>query len=102
MCAMNEIEVERRLTENEQRSKSNTHQIEEIKKRQDNLDDLVKSVAELASEQGHMKDDITEIKDDVKTLASKPGRLWDGLMDKLIFAAAGAVIAWVAAGMPGL
>ena len=35
-------------------------------------------------------------------LAEKPAKRWDGLVDKLIYAFALAVVAWVAAGMPGL
>ena len=35
----------------------------------------------------------------VSALAAKPGRRWDGLVDKLLYAAA---LAWVAAGAPGL
>ena len=35
----------------------------------------------------------------VSALAEKPGRRWDGLVDKLLYAAA---LAWVAAGAPGL
>lgn len=38
----------------------------------------------------------------VSALAEKPGRRWDSLVDKLIYAAALAVVAWVAAGAPGL
>ena len=38
----------------------------------------------------------------VSALAEKPGRRWDSLVDKLIYAAALAVVAWVAAGTPGL
>lgn len=99
---MDEVAFEGRMTAVEQRSKSNTHQIEEIKKRQDNLDDLVKLVAELANEQGHLKADVGEIKTDVKSLMAKPAKRWDGLVDKLIFALAGAFIAWIAAGAPGM
>ena len=33
-----EIHIEHRLTEVEQRSKSNQHRLEEVEKRQDNLD----------------------------------------------------------------
>lgn len=37
----------------------------------------------------------------VKELTGKPGKRWDSLVDKLLCAAAGAVITWLAAGMPG-
>ena len=45
---------------------------------------------------------LDEIGATVKALADKPGRRWDGLVDKLVYAAALSVVAWVAAGMPGL
>lgn len=99
---MDEVAFEGRMTVVEQRSKSNTHQIEEIKKRQDNLDDLVKSVAELANEQGHIKEDVSEIKSNVKTLTDKPAKRWDGLVDKLIYGLVGAFVMWIAAGAPGM
>lgn len=38
----------------------------------------------------------------VAGLSSKSGKRWDGLVDKLIYAAALAVVAWISAGMPGL
>ena len=45
---------------------------------------------------------LDEVKATVSALAEKPGKRWDGLVDKLIYLAAGAVVAWVAAGAPGL
>lgn len=45
---------------------------------------------------------LDELTDMVKDLSGKAGKRWDGLVDKLIYAAALAVVAWVAAGMPGL
>lgn len=81
----------------DQRSKSNGHQIEEIKKRQDNLDKLVQSVTALATEQEHIKEDVTEIKADVKSLTEKPAKRWDGIVDKLIWAVLAAVLGFVLA-----
>lgn len=45
---------------------------------------------------------LDTLTDTVNALAAKPGKRWDGLADKLIYAAALAVVAWIAAGMPGL
>ena len=92
-----EISVEHRLTEVEGRSLSNTHRLEELEKRQDNLDDLVSVVKVLAVREEAVENDVKEIKADVKTLASKPGERWDSLMDKIIWAIAGAVLAFILA-----
>lgn len=45
---------------------------------------------------------LDEVKETVSALAEKPAKRWDGLVDKLIYLVAGAVVAWVAAGAPGL
>ena len=66
------------------------------------LSDLTTSVRVLASDQGHLKDDVGEIKSDVKSLMAKPAKRWDGLVDKLLFVLAGAFIAWIVAGAPGM
>lgn len=94
---MDEVKLENRLTAVEKLAGSNRHRIEDMERRQDNLDDLVASVAVMAKEQEHIKEDVTEIKDDVKTLADKPGKRWDGLVDKVVWAVCAAVIAFVLA-----
>ena len=79
------IDEIQRLTEVEQRCKSNTHRLDKVEERQDNLDALVATVATMANEQEHIKDDVTEIKSDVKTLTCKPGKRWDEMVDKIIW-----------------
>lgn len=67
-----------------------------------NLDELVASVAVFAKEQEHIQADVKEIKADVKALTDKPGKRWDGLVDKALWLVAGAVLAWLLAGAPGV
>ena len=98
---MNEIEMEHRVTAVEKLAGSNRHRLEDVETRQDNLDELVKSVALFAQEQEYIKQDVKEIKADVKALTEKPAKRWDSLVDKLLFAVAGAVLAWLAAGALG-
>lgn len=81
-----------------ERCKSNTHRIDEQEKRIDNIEELTTTVKVLATREARVEADVSEIKSDVKTLAAKPGKRWDGLVDKAIYALAGAVLAWLAAG----
>ena len=81
-----EIKIEHRLTEVEERSKSNTHRLDEMEKRQDNLDDLVSTVKVLAVREEAVENDVREIKTDVKSLKGKPGEMWEGLV-KIVFTA---------------
>ena len=99
---MDDLQMEHRVTAVEKLAGSNRHRLEDIEKRQDNLDELVKSVALFAQEQEYIKEDVKEIKADVKALTDKPAKRWESLVDKLLLVAAGAFLGWLAAGMPGL
>ena len=90
-----EREFEHRLTEVEERSKSNTHRLDEMEKRQDNIDDLVATVKVLADREERVEDDVKEIKNDVKTIKDKPGKRWDAIIDKIIWAVLAAMIAFL-------
>lgn len=89
-----EINIEHRLTEVEERSKSNTHRLDAVEKRQNDLDKLANSVSLLAEREERVESDVKEIKCDVKTLAEKPGKRYDSLVDKVVWAVLAAVIAF--------
>ena len=89
-----EREDEHRLTEVEERSKSNAHRLEEVEKRQENLEKLTTSVSLLAEREERVESDVKEIKCDVKTLAEKPAKRYDSLVDKVVWAVLAAVIAF--------
>ena len=98
---MTNEEIAVRLDGHEHEIGSLKHRMDDVEKDQKALNELTASVRELAADQGNMKEDIREIKTDVKGLTSIPGKRWENLVDKLLAAAAGAVIAWLAAGAPG-
>ena len=58
------------LKDTESRSKSNTHRIDRLQARQDNMDKLISSVSVMAEKQERMEGDIGEIKTDVKSQTS--------------------------------
>ncbi len=92
-----QMEVEHRLTELEDRTKSNTHRINEIEQRQNDLDELVSTVKVLADREERVEDDVKEIKNDVKSLTAKPGKHWDNIVDKIILTIIAAVIGFLLA-----
>ena len=92
-----DFEHEKRLTEIEERSKSNSHRIDLLEKRQDNLDELVGTVKVLAVREENVETDVKEIKSDVKSLTGKSGKLWDGMVEKIIMLVVAAVIGFVLA-----
>lgn len=83
---------EKRLTEVEERSKSNTHRLDKVEQRQDKFDDLIGTVKLLADREKRVEDDVIEIKEDVKTLTGQSGKKWDGLVDKIVTVLVGAII----------
>lgn len=98
---MTQEDIVQKLTETEARSKSNTKRLDKVEERQDKIDELITAVSTLNVKQEATDTDVKEIKSDVKELKAKPGKRWDGLVDKFIYAIAGAFAAWLLAGAPG-
>ena len=99
---MDEKDTEHRLTVVEDRCKSNTHRINELSGQIDAVNRLAIAVEVMATKQDTMGESVDRLESKVDTLEANPGKRWEGLVDKLLFAAAGAFIAWIAAGMPGM
>lgn len=92
-----EVNFEHRLTAVEDRSKSNTKRLDEVEKRQDDLDDLVTTVKVLATREENVESDVKEIKKDVKDLTGRSGKRWDDLVDKFVWAIAAAGLGFILA-----
>ena len=92
-----DLDHEKRLTDVEARCRSNTHRIDDLEKRQDNLDELVSTVKVLAVREENVESDVKEIKSDVKELASKPAKRWDSVIDKLVMIIVAAVVGYILA-----
>ena len=90
-----DLDHERRLTETEQRSKSNTKRLDGVEKWQADFGELIGTVKVLATKEAQVEADVKEIKDDVKSLAAKPGKRWENIVDKAIFTALGAVVTYI-------
>lgn len=89
-----DLDHERRLTSAEELAKHNSERLDIVEKRQDELGDLVSTVKVLAEREHNVEKDVKEIKNDVKNLNSKPGKRWEGLVDKILTALAGGIIAY--------
>ena len=92
-----DLDHEKRLTDVEATCRSNTHRIDDLEKRQDNLDELVSTVKVLAVREENVESNVKEIKSDVKELASKPAKRWDDFVEKVIWLVAAAVIGFALA-----
>ena len=92
-----DLQHEERLSKVEERAKSNTHRLEEVEKRQDNLDELIGTVKVLAVREENVENDVKEIKSDVKTLTSKPGKRWESLISTIVTAVVAALVGFILA-----
>lgn len=73
---MIETEYVERLTKVEERSKSNTHQIEDLKPVVNEIHTMSKTMVELIGEVRHTNENVSELKDKVETLEKEPGKQW--------------------------
>lgn len=90
-----DLQHEKRLTEVEERSKSNSHRLDNVEKKQNELQELTTSVRVLAEREENVENDVKEIKSDVKTLTEKPGKKWDSLIEKVVFTIVAALIGFL-------
>ena len=103
---MSQEEMAVKLAEVDARSKSNTHRLDEMDEKVDTLNRLATAVEVMATEQRHQTETMAEIKTDVTALGTKvdaiekkPGRRWDGLVEKIIYGIVGSIVTALGAGL---
>lgn len=90
------------VAEIDQRSKSNTHRLNEMGEKIDTLQRLTTAVEVMAMEQKHQTETMEEIKTDVTNLGQKvdiiekkPGKRWDSMVGYVLSALAAGMIAFL-------
>lgn len=89
------------LQQVDDRSQRNEGRIKKLEGEHEVLQQLATSVAVMAERLKTMNDNVDGLTRKVDEIESKPAERWDKLISTIIGAVAGAVIAWVASGMPG-
>lgn len=64
--------------------------------------DMIASTTRMETQQKAMDGKLDKLLGWQEAQQEKPGRLVDGIREKLLYAALGAFVAWLLAGMPGL
>lgn len=90
-------DTEHRLTAVEERSRSNSRRLEIVEKRQEEIGELVTSMATMAQRQETMERDVGEIKVKIDAIAAKPGKRWDAIVDKVLLGIVAALVAYALA-----
>ena len=92
-----DLEHERRLTQVEQRSKSNTHRLEKLEESTEAINRLATSMEVMVSKQEQVVQTVDKLDKKVTAMEEKPVKRVDGLVDKLIWAICAAVITFILA-----
>jgi len=89
-----ELNIEHRLTEVEERAKSNQHRIEKLETSTEALNRLASSMEVMAEKQERVADAVDELDGKVTALEEKPAKRWEELVSKLVLVAVTAVATW--------
>ena len=86
-------DYERRFEE--ERYNSLARRVDDIEKRQQDMQELISSVGLLAQRMGTVEGNVSEMRGDIRTLMEKPGKRWDSVVEKTLLVVVGAVVAWI-------
>ena len=84
-----------KLQETTDRSVRNEGRIKKLEGEHETLQQLATSVAVMAEQMKTMNSNVNSLACKVEHLEEKPGKRWDAIVDKVIWAALAAVIAFV-------
>lgn len=94
---MNIEDIAVKLQETTDRSTRNEGRIKKLESESAVLHQLATSVAVMAEQMKTMNSSVLTLTTEVEELRDKPGKRWDSLIDKIIWAVAGAVLAYIIA-----
>ena len=92
-----DLEHERRLTEVEQRSKSNTKRLDKLEESTEAINRLATSMEVMVNKQEQVAETVEKLDGKVTALEEKPAKRVDSLVDKIIWAICAAVITFLLA-----
>lgn len=94
-----DLEHEKRLTEVEQRAKSNQHRLDKLEPVVEEIHHMSETLVEMTNEMKHTNKSIEEMKDKVDNMEHEPGEQWKGAKKALFNAFLGAIGTAVAGGL---
>ncbi len=94
---MDEKDIEHRLTEVEQRSKSNKHRLDKLEQSTEAINRMAISIEKMAMKQDDMNGSINKLTSDVETLKAEPGKRWKFVVEKAIYFIVAAVVGFMLA-----
>lgn len=103
---MDAVEIEHRLTEVEQRSKSNTHRIDKLEPIVDEIHTMSKTMVELVQEVKHTNEAVGNLDVKVDRMDSRvdemekaPAKKWKNTGEKVVSTVIGSFVGFLIAGL---
>lgn len=87
--------LEQTVIEVDARSRSNTKRLDKLEQTITALNDMAISVKVMATKMETLVGQVDKLDVKVEALEAKPGKRYEGLVEKIIWAITGAVVAWV-------
>ena len=94
---MDEKSIEHRLTEVEQRSKSNTKRLDKLEENTEAINRMAISIEKMAVKQEDMNGSINKLSSDVETLKAEPAKRWKFVVEKAIYFVVAAIMGFILA-----
>lgn len=92
-----QIDWEHRLTEVEDRSKSNERRIVQLEDLAKSIYDLAKNMELMMRQQTQMGESLNKLTGDVETMKAEPGKKWRFVVEKALYFIVGGVMAVILA-----
>lgn len=84
-----------RMAKAEEQHKTLFSRLDKQEKLLDTVHSLALSVNEIANKQENIQDKLNNLCDDVEVIKEKPAKRWEGLVEKVLYTVAGAMIAYM-------
>lgn len=104
--SLNELELEHRITEVEQRTKSNTHRLDKLEPIVDEIHTMSNTMVQLVQEVKHTNETVNSLDTKVDRLDSRvdemekaPADEWRSTKKKIVDTVIGVIVGFVAAGI---
>ncbi len=94
-----DLEHEKRLTEVEQRAKSNTHRLDKLEPIVEEIHNMSETLVEMTAEMKYTNRNVEEIKEKVDVMEQEPAKRWKDSTRALFNAFLGAIGTAIAGGL---
>lgn len=92
---MEEVQLEHRLSDVENRSKSNTKRIDKLEESTEAINNLATSMQVIVVKQEQINTNVQKLDSKVESLESKPGKRYEAIIEKILLVVVSAVITYI-------